>query len=93
MIGSFVIARSRSAGVNTGYLMELSGTTCLLRESRKIWSWTDAFTLHEMSNHGCGNDSRISEAAELPVYLSEVIEILQCTPKAEMNLRQSRNGS
>ena len=93
MIGSFVIVRSRSAGVNTGYLMELSGTTCLLRESRKIWQWEGAFTLHEMSNHGCGQDSRISEASELLVYLPDIIEVLQCTEKATRNLRRSRNGS
>lgn len=92
MIGRFVIIRTRSAGVHTGFLLEWSGTAVQLGEARRIWSWAGAFTLNEIALRGCAEESRISEAVPL-IALTEAIEIIPCTPEAQDNLVRSRNGA
>lgn len=90
MIGKFVICRTYSAGVHTGHLQEIHGTSGVLTEARRLWKWTDAFTLNEVANDGCGENSRISDPVE-EILLTEIIEVIPCTEKATANLRQSRN--
>ena len=92
MIGKFVIVRTYSAGVHTGYLREVAGTTVILTEARRIWSWSNAFTLNEAANRGVGESSRISEAVP-EIYLSQAIEVIPCSQEAETNLKRSRNGA
>jgi hypothetical protein len=92
MIGKFVIVRTRSAGVHMGTLTESSGTAVLLRDARRLWSWRGAFTLHEVSLHGCDESSRISEAV-MEIGLTEAIEVIPCTETARKNLVRSRNGA
>lgn len=91
MIGQFVIVRTRSAGVHTGYLVESFGTAVTLREARRLWAWKGAFTLNEIALRGCAKESRISEAVPL-ILLTEAIEVIPCLEAAVINLRQSRNG-
>lgn len=90
MIGKFVICRTYSAGVHTGYLQEIHGTAGILKEARRLWKWTGAFTLNEVANDGCGEDSRISNPVK-EILLTEIIEVIPCTEKATANLRRSRN--
>ncbi len=92
MIGKFVIIRTRSAGVHTGYLVESYGTAVTLREGRRLWSWQGAFTLHEIALRGCGEGSRISEPVK-EILLTEAVEVIPCTEKAAENLQRSRNGA
>lgn len=90
MIGKFVICRTHSAGVHTGYLEEIHGTAGILKEGRRLWKWTDAFTLNEVANSGCGEDSRISDPVE-EILLTQIIEVIPCTETATANLRRSHN--
>ena len=91
MIGEFVLVRTYSAGVHCGTLAECAGTSVLLHDARRIWSWSGAFSLNEMSLRGCGSDSRISDSVER-ILLTQAIEVIPCTPKAIENLKQSRNN-
>ena len=89
-IDSFVVVRTQSAGVHTGVLESLHGTCVILKDARRIWSWTEAFTLNEIALRGCGEESRISNPIG-SILLTEAIEVIPCTTEAEANLRRTRN--
>lgn len=92
MIGEFCVVRTYSAGVHVGIVEALYGTTCLLHDARRIYSWSNAFTLHELSLHGGGESSRISDPVP-KILLTEAIEVIPCSEKAKANLSRSRNGA
>lgn len=92
MIGEFCIVRTYSAGVHCGVLDECSGTAVVLKDARRIWRWSKAFSLNEMSLKGCGEDSRISQPVAR-IMLTQAVEIIPCTDKARENLSRSRNGA
>ena len=85
VIGSYVILRTYSAGVHVGILEEFHGTHAWLSESRRIWRWSGANTLSEISLRGVGDNSRISEKVP-KILLTEVIEVLPCSDAARANL-------
>lgn len=88
----FVLVRTFSAGVHFGELVSLRGRHAVIKNSRNIWRYRGANTLNELSLRGCDEDwSRISEPVER-VELTEVIQILDCTPEAVENLSKSRWG-
>lgn len=90
MIGEFCLVRTYSAGVHCGILEECNGTAVLLKNARRIWRWSKAFSLNEMSQKGCGEDSRISEPVP-SILLTQAIEVIPCSKKAFENLSRSRN--
>lgn len=92
MVGSFVLVRTYSAGVHCGILDECSGTAVLLKDARRIWRWSEAFSLNEMAVKGCGESSRISQPVK-QILLTQAIEIIPCEEKAKANLSRSRNGA
>lgn len=92
MIGKFCLVRTYSAGVHMGTVAELNGTCCILTDARRLYRWGGAFTLHEVSQNGVSDDSRISQAVPR-IYLSEAIEVIPCSEKAMLNLSRSRNGA
>lgn len=91
MIGDFCIVRCRDAGVHTGYVKEIAGRAVRLGDARRLWSWSDRFTLNEVALTGCGDESRISLPVE-DILLLEACEVIKCTTDAMCNLKQSRNG-
>ena len=85
----YVVVRTFSAGVECGELVSQKGKEVVLANSRKIWRWFGANTLHEVANHGVAAESKISE----PVgenLVTEAVEIITCTAKAEANLRAAK---
>jgi len=92
MIGRFVIVRTYSAGVHTGYLRACVGTAVELTEARRLWQWTEAFTLNEVSQKGCGEESRISDPVP-EILLTQAIEVIPCSEIGAKNLQRSRNGA
>jgi hypothetical protein len=92
MTGEFVVVRTYSAGVHCGELVEFHGTNVVLANARRIWRWSKAFSLNEVANKGVGEDSRISEPTA-KVLLTQAIEVIVCTKKAQKNLSRSRNGA
>lgn len=91
MIGEFVIVRTYSAGVHMGVLRESSGTAVVLEDARRLWRWNRAFTLNEVSQHGVGEESRISSPVPR-ILLTQAIEVIPCSETAKANLSRSRNG-
>lgn len=92
MIGKFVLVRTYSAGVHCGFLKEVSGTCVLLEDSRRIWRWSGANSLNEVSQNGVDEGySRISEPVS-SILLTQGIEVIPCSEKAKENLMRSRWG-
>ena len=92
MIGEFVVVRTSDAGVHMGTLVECLGTAVVLKDSRRLYRWTGAFTLNEVSQQGVGEDSRISQPVPR-ILLTQAIEVIPCSEKARENLSRSRNGA
>lgn len=84
--GPYVIVRTYSAGVHVGVLERRAGREVTLRDARRIWRWHGANTLHEISLRGVASNSKLSEPVA-KIDLTEAIEVIPCTPDAEMNLR------
>lgn len=96
-VGRYVLVRSPDDGVKFGRLTSLVTSpmglgVATLDEAQVIHSWSDGktMTLIEMANEGCGN-ALISQPAKLPVIVFGVCGVLQCTEKAIVNLKKSRN--
>jgi hypothetical protein len=88
MIGKFVIVRTYSAGVHAGTLVSQTGKNVELKDARRIWYWKGANTLHELANGGVGKGSKISDAVP-SIVLTEAIEIIPSTEKAEKSLNDA----
>jgi len=71
-----VIVRTHSAGVHVGNLVSLDGTTCVLKNARRIWKWSGAFTLNEIALKGVDRvNSRICKHVPI-ITLTQAIEII-----------------
>ena len=84
MLGEFVIARCKDAGVHSGTLVARNGGDCELANSRRLWYFECAdngFTLSGVALHGVTGDSKIAENVDA-IVLTEVCEIIPCTDKA-----------
>lgn len=93
MIGKFVLVRTYSAGVHCGTLFSQAGKDVALSDARRIWRWRGANTLNELSQHGADKEwTRISEPVP-SLVLTDAIEIIPCSIKAQEDLSQSRWGS
>ena len=96
MIGRFCIIRTYSAGVHAGVVVEAQpnpgGTWSVKCAPRcRIWQWANSFTLDAVANHGVEDGSRLSEDVE-EGWLTQVIEVIPCTEKAENSIRRFRRG-
>ena len=89
MIGKFVIVRCRDAGVHCGILKSVHGRQVELTDARRIWRWSGANTLNEVSLRGSSGDTRIAEPVD-DICLLEACEVIPCTKEGEKNLRRSR---
>ena len=74
--GPEVIIRTYSAGVHVGQLTHREGREVTLTNARRIWSWSGAFTLNEISQSGLDRKkSRISKPVP-EILLLEAVEVL-----------------
>lgn len=86
MVGEYCVVRTYSAGVHVGEVTSVNGTEVILSNSRRIWKWSDAFTLSELSQNGVGNNSKI--AVPVPtLVLTEAIEIIPCSTRAAEKIK------
>lgn len=80
----YCVIRTYSAGVHTGYVKERSGKEVTLINARRLWKWAGAFTLSEIAVNGVSDPDRCKFSTEVPeITLTEAIEIIPCTQKAE----------
>jgi hypothetical protein len=88
---SFVIVRSRDAGVHCGTLENIAdGGMVTLFDARRIWRWRGANTLSELSQRGADQEwTRISVPVPEIVIIG-ACEIIPCSVVARENLTRSR---
>lgn len=87
-----VLVRTYSAGVHVGTPVgKLKGTEITLRNARRIWRWSGANTLHELSQRGADEtgSTRISEPVP-SITLTQAIEVIPCSSEGAKNLARSR---
>lgn len=74
--GDQVLVRTQSAGVHFGQLITRNGQEVHLKNARRLWSWTGALSLSEVSTGGVDiKNSKISVPVE-EIILPQMIEIM-----------------
>lgn len=90
--GKYCIIRTYSAGVHAGYLESRNGKEVVLRDARRLWRWAGAFTLSEISIDGVSKPEECKFSAAVDkILLTEAIEIIPCTKKAENCIKDVKN--
>jgi hypothetical protein len=84
--GDFVIVRTYSAGVFAGTLVSRNGKEVELKGARRIWYWDGAASLSQMALEGVSKPENCKFAVPVNVTVTEAIEILGVTKKAEKNI-------
>lgn len=88
-IGSYVIARTCSAGVFAGTLASRDGKELTLTDARRLWYWSGAASLSELSVRGVKNPGECKFPIAVPcVVLTEVIEILPVSDAAQKSIEE-----
>ncbi len=85
----YVIVRTYSAGVFAGYLKSREGKEGVMLEARRLWSWSGAATLSQLSMEGVKNP----EDCKFPctvnkIELTEIIEVIECTESARKSIEE-----
>ena len=83
----YVIVRTYSAGCFAGYLNKRDGKEVVLNNARRLWYWSGAFTLSQLSIDGVENPNECKFPEEVEtILLTECIEIINCTEKAKKSI-------
>lgn len=83
----YVIVRTYSAGVFAGYLKEKDGQHAVVVNARRLWYWSGAASLSQLSQEGVKNPNECKFPMEVPsVELEQVIEVLPCSVKAQRSI-------
>ena len=86
---NYVIVRTYSAGVFAGNLMSRDGKEVVLNNARRIWYWKGAASLSQLAMEGTSDPTNCKFPCEVvEITLTEAIEIIRCTKKAEKSIRE-----
>lgn len=86
-IGKYVIVRSYSEGVHAGILEKKEGTEVFLKDSRRLWKWSGAFTLSELSVSGTKDPGNCKFSCLLPsINILNCCSIIPCTDIARNSI-------
>jgi hypothetical protein len=78
-----VIVRTYSAGVFFGDLVSRKGKEVEIRNARRLWYWSGASSLSQLSVDGVKNPGSCKFPCPVEsIILTEAIEIIPCTPAA-----------
>ena len=91
-MSKMVVVRTYSAGVHVGTPVgELKGREITLKDARRVWRWSGANTLNELSQRGADENgaTRISDPVPT-ITLTEAIEVIPCSVEGAKNLARSR---
>ena len=85
----YCMVRTYSAGVFAGYIESRDGKEAVLRNARRIWQWAGATELCQLATEG----TKKPDACKFPapvdkVILTEVIEIIPITEKAQKSIAE-----
>ena len=72
---NLVVVRTYSAGVHVGELASRKGQEVVLRNARRIWSWSGALSLHEVASRGIAG-GKVSVAVP-EILLLQAIEVIR----------------
>jgi len=83
----YVIVRTYTAGVFAGYLESRNGKEVVMRQARRIWYWAGAASLSQLATDGTSKESECKFPCAVDrIELTEAIEILSCTKKAQESI-------
>ena len=84
MIGQYVICRCYSAGVHAGVLVSQAGDVAVLKDSRRLWSWTakDGVALSGVAQHGIKKEKSKVDTLNPLIRLTGVIETIKASHAA-----------
>lgn len=90
MVGKYVILRCYSAGVHAGVLVSQVGDQAVLRDSRRLWSWTAnaGVALSGLAVHGLKSGKIDVVLPE--IALTGVIETIPCSRVAEDSIHGAK---
>jgi hypothetical protein len=84
----YVIVRTYSAGVFSGYLVKRKGQEVVLTNARRLWYWEGAASLSQLAMEGVKKPNSCKFPCEVDrVELLQAIEILDTTKKAQQSLK------
>ena len=85
-VGQYVICRCYSAGVHAGELVSQSGDQAVLRNSRRLWSWTakKGIALSGLSQYGL--ESGKVDTLVPHIALTGVVETIPCSLSAKESI-------
>lgn len=86
-IGKYVILRTFSAGVHAGVLVSRHGDVAVIKDSRRLWSWTanDGIALSGLAVSGL-KAGKIDTLLALHEVIG-VIEVIPASDKCEASIR------
>lgn len=84
----YVIFRTYSAGVFAGEFVSRKGKEGILKNARRLWRWAGAASLSQLAMEGTSNPAECKFPCPVNrVELTEIIEVLDCTKKAEASIK------
>ena len=88
MLGRYVIARCKDAGVHAGVLMQQHGREAVLSESRRLWYWKSrkGSFLSGVARDGLDSESKLG--GMIDVHLLDVCELIVVSDEAERSIRE-----
>jgi hypothetical protein len=82
----FKIIRTYSAGVFFGELIRRDGKEVELKNARRLWYWDGSASLSQMAIDGVSKPENCKFAKPISVILTETIEIISTTEKAQKSI-------
>jgi len=85
----YVLVRTYSAGVHVGYLKDRKGKEVKLLHAIRIHYWDGAASLSQLAVDGVSKPQNCRFSVAVPsIELTEAIEIIPCTAKAQKNIKE-----
>lgn len=86
-VGKYVIARCYAAGVHAGTVVSVDGDTCVLSDSRRLWSWKakDGVALSGVAQTGVQSGCKI-DVGNPEIYLTGVCELIPASEIAKESI-------
>lgn len=87
--GNYCIVRTYSAGVFAGFVSSRDGKEVVLKDARRLWFWKGAASLSQLAMEGVKNPDECKFPCEVSsITLTEAIEIIPCTEKAYLSIKE-----
>jgi len=84
----YVMIRTYSAGVHCGWLEKREGKEVTLLSSIRIWKWSGAASLSQLSQEGTNDASNCKFGMPIQkMLLTEAIEIISMTNQAKLSIQ------